>query len=129
MLWPSARPIVLSERQRRVLEHLERASTTAQAVAVRARVVCAAADGTSTRQLAQRLGLARNTVRLWRDRWAAASEVLLAAAADGGPGDDRALTAVTQGLLTDAPRPGAPPPFTPEQLCPVMAIACEPPGD
>ncbi len=129
MPWPSACPIVLSDRQRRVLERLVRASTTPQAVAVRARVVCAAADGTSTRQLAQRLGLTRNTVQLWRDRWAAAAEALLAAEAEGAPDDERALVAMTQGLLADAPRPGAPPTFTPEQLCQVMAIACEPPGE
>ena len=129
MPWPSARAVVLSDRQRRGLERLVRASTTPQAVATRARVIVAAAEGTSTRQIAQRLGLTRNTVQLWRDRWAAAAEPLLAAEADGGPDDDRALGVVTQEVLADAPRPGAPPTFTPEQLCQIMAVACEPPGD
>ena len=129
MPWPSAQLITLSERQRQVLERLGRASTSPQAVALRARVVCAAADGTSTRQIAQRLGLTRHTVQLWRDRWAAAAEALLAAEAEGAPDDERALVAMTQGLLADAPRPGAPPTFTPAQLGQVMAIACEPPGE
>ena len=129
MPWSRARTVRLSDRQRRVLERLIRASTTPQAVALRARVVRAAAAGTSTRPIAQRLGLTRNTVQLWRDRWAAAAAALLAAEAAGGPGDDRALEAVAQGLLADAPRPGAPARFTPEQLCQVLAIACEPPGD
>jgi putative transposase len=127
--WPSAQQVTVTSRQRRVLLHLVRAATTPQAVATRARVVLGAADGGSTRGLAAQLGLARNTVQAWRDRWAAAAETLLAAEAEGGPEDDRALHAVIQGVLSDAPRPGAPPTFTPEQLCQIMAVACEPPGD
>ena len=129
MPWPSAQRITLRTRQRGVLDRLARASTTPQAVAVRARLVGAAAEGTSTRQIAHRLQVTRNTVQLWRDRWAAATEALLAAEAEGGDGDDRALETVMRGLLADAPRPGAPPTFTPEQLCQIMAVACEPPGD
>jgi putative transposase len=98
-------------------------------VATRARIVLGAADGASNRGLAHRLALARNTAQAWRDRWAAAAETLLAAEAEGGPDDDRALQVVIQGVLADAPRPGAPPTFTPEQWCQIMAIACEPPGD
>jgi putative transposase len=126
---PSAQQITVTPRQRGVLTHLVRAASTAQAVASRARVVLGAADGASNRGMAQQSGLARNTVQAWRDRWAAAAETLLAAEAEGGPEDDRALRAVLQGVLADAPRPGAPPTFTPEQLCQIMAIACEPPGD
>lgn len=121
--------VTLSERQRRVLEQLVRAAGTPQAVAARARTVLAAADGASNRGLARRLGLARNTAQAWRDRWVAAAEALQAAELEGGDGDDRALLAVARGVLADAPRPGAPPRFTPEQLCRVMAVACEPPGD
>jgi putative transposase len=29
--------------------------------------------------------------------------------------------------LADAPRPGTPPTFTPEQICAIVALACEPP--
>jgi hypothetical protein len=76
--------------------------------------------------MASQMVLARNTVQAWRDRCSATAEMLLAA--ERGP-DDRALTTVIQGVLADAPRPGAPPTFTPEQWCQLMAIACEPPGD
>jgi putative transposase len=129
MPWPSARTITLSDRQRQALEHVVRASTTPQATAARARLVGLAAEGMSTRQIAQRLGLTRNTVQLWRGRWATAAETLQAAELEGGDGDDRALAAVVRSVLADAPRPGAPPTFTPEQLCRIMAVACEPPGD
>lgn len=129
MTFPTARPIRVSAQQRQVLDHLARAAGTPQAVALRARIVLATADGASNRGLAQRLGLARNTVQAWRDRWAQAGETLLAAELEGGEGDDRALGAVVRGVLADDPRPGAPPTFTPEQLCQIMAMACEPPGD
>ena len=126
---PSARQITLTAHQRHVLTRLVRAAGTPQAVAARARVILGAADGASNRGLAAQLTLARNTVQAWRDRWAAAAETLLAAEVEGGPDDDRALHAVIQGVLADAPRPGAPTTFTPEQLCQLMAMACEPPGD
>ena len=29
--------------------------------------------------------------------------------------------------MADAPRPGTPPTFTPEQICSILALACEPP--
>ncbi|MBV9603236.1 MAG: helix-turn-helix domain-containing protein [Chloroflexi bacterium] len=31
--------------------------------------------------------------------------------------------------LADAPKPGAPPKFTPEQICQIIALACEKPAD
>jgi putative transposase len=131
MPWAKAPPAHVSRRQRQVLERLIRASTTPQAVGLRARIVCAAADGWSTRRLAQSLRLSRNTIRLWRERWGAAGTALQAAeaAVEGGPGAERALEGVVRGVLADAPRPGAPPTFTPEQWCQLMAVACEPPGD
>jgi putative transposase len=125
----SAPPVGLSARQQRVLEHVARAASTPQVIATRARIVLAAAAGASNRELAHQLHLARNTAQAWRDRWVAAAEALQAAELEGGAGDDRALQAVVLGVLADAPRPGAPSRFTPEQLCQIMAVACEPPGD
>ncbi len=129
MLVAHAASVTLSARQRRVLEQLARAAGTPQALALRARIVLAAAEGASNRGLAQRLAVARNTAQAWRDRWVAAAEALQAAELEGGDGDDRALLAVVRGVLADAPRRGGPATFTPEQLCQIMAVACEPPGD
>jgi len=125
----TAPPITLTARQRAVLDHLARAGTTAQQIAQRAWLVRAAADGMSTGAIARTWEITWRTAQRWRARWHVAQEALLAAEADGGPGDDRALTTVVLGSLADDPRPGAPPTFTPEQLCQLMAVACEPPGD
>jgi putative transposase len=39
------------------------------------------------------------------------------------------LRAAVHELLRDAPRPGAPGTFTPEQICQIVAVGCEPPAD
>jgi putative transposase len=124
-----AQAMTVTARQGRVLEQMVRASTSPQGLALRARVVLAAARGTSNRQIALDLGVTRNLVQSWRGRWAAASDALLAAELEGGDGDERALQAVIRGILADAPRSGAPPTFTPEQLCRILALACTPPSD
>src|SRR4051794_31836022 len=129
MTVPQATTIRVTERQRQVLEQVVRASTSPQGLATRARIVLAAAEGTSNRQIAMRLGVTRNVVHAWRGRWAAASDALLAAELEGGAGDERALQAVVQGVLADAPRSGAPPTFTPEQLCRIIALACTSPSE
>ena len=121
-----AQPITVTARQRRVLEQIVRRVGTPQQLAVRARIILAAADRQSNRGLAQRLGITRDTAQVWRARWNAAGEALLAAELEG---DDAALEAVLRGVLADARRPGAPPTFTPEQLCQIVAIACEPPPE
>ena len=129
MVVPRAEAIRVTERQRLVLEQVVRASTSPRGLAMRARVVLAAAEGTSNRRMAMDLGVTRNAVHAWRGRRAAASDALLSAELEGGAGDERALQAVVRGVLADAPRSGAPPTFTPEQLCRIIALACTPPSD
>ncbi len=128
---PRAHPqaITVTARQQRVVEEIVRRETSTQQQARRAKVILAAAAGMNNEQVARHLGVTDDTVRTWRGRWAAAAEALLAAEAEGGAGDDRALETVIRGVLADEPRPGAPARFTPEQLCQIMAVACEPPGD
>jgi putative transposase len=54
-------------------------------------------------------------VRLWRDRWTALQDIPLAD-----------LDVAER--LADAPRPGAPARITAEQVCQVIALACEAPA-
>lgn len=123
---PAPRRIAVSARQRRVLERIIRRDTSPQRQVRRARIVVAAADGANNEQVARRVGVPAETARLWRGRWGAAGEALLAAEAEG---DDRALEVVVVGVLADEPRPGAPATFAPEQFCRIMALACTPPAE
>jgi transposase len=115
----------LTPRQRAVLERLVRRATSSQALARRARIVLRAARGERNRPLAEDLGVDRETVRLWRDRWAAAAGRLARLEAEA---DDRALLAAIRAVLADEPRPGGPPRFSAEQVCRVIALACEAPA-
>lgn len=114
MRGPKPPVVELSTEERRGLEVLERAHRTAQQVALRARIVLAAADGLNNTQIARQLGVDVDTVRLWRMRWLGMQAASL---------EDLSLT----DRLTDAPKPGAPARITPEQVCQVVALACQAP--
>ena len=107
---PSA--LALDEATRAEVERVARAHTTGQALAQRARIVLAAADGLNNTQIGVALGITAKMARHWRGRWLAQQMV---------PLDEVEVAA----RLRDAPRPGAPPTFTAEQRCQLVALACE----
>ena len=61
--------VVLSDEDRETLERWSRRRKTAQALAQRARIVLAAADGKPSAQIARDFGVARDTVGRWRKRF------------------------------------------------------------
>ena len=83
---PKAVEVVLSESEREQLESWARRGKSAQALALRSRIVLAAAEGLKNTEIAARLSVDHTTVRKWRTRFAR----------------DR-----LEGLL-DEPRPGRP---------------------
>jgi transposase-like protein len=97
------------------VERLARAHTTGQQLAVRARIVLLAAAGVTTSEVARRLGLDVGTARQWRARWWQCRDV---------PLEELSVAA----RLADAPKPGAPARLTPEQVCQIVALACELPA-
>jgi len=67
---PTAR-VVLSGEERETLERWARRPKSAQALALRCRIVLAAATGETNREIAARLGCNPSTVGKWRSRFAA----------------------------------------------------------
>jgi putative transposase len=116
MRGPQPDPINLSAREREDLERLIRRHTTSQQIALRGRMILAAAEGANNSQVARQLGVDYETVGRWRQRWIG----LQAAALEDLPGEDR---------LTDVPRPGRPAQITAEHTCQIVAFACEQPTD
>ena len=106
----SAAPISLTPAQAEELQRLARAHKTPRKLAERAAIILRSAAGTAVREIARQLEIWPKTARRWRACW-------LASAAD----------APVTARLADAARPGAPATFTPEQVCAIMALACEPP--
>lgn len=100
----------------RELAGLVRRHKTGQQLADRARIVPRAGDGLNNSEIARELALEPDTVRLWRQRWLGFVGVALADLS----GAER---------LADAPRSGTPARITPEQVCRIMALACEAPGE
>jgi len=78
---------------------------------MRARIVLMAGAGVGVRETARQLDVGRATVQRWRERWRTSG---------GQPFAER---------LRDAPRPGTPPTFQTEQICEIIALACEPPSE
>jgi predicted transcriptional regulator len=67
----SGRVVELTGESREVLEALTRRTTVAVALACRARIVLLAAAGTPLDRIARQVGVDRNVVRLWVDRYRA----------------------------------------------------------
>ena len=100
---PTAVLIELSDDERARLEAWSRRRNTAQALALRSRIVLAAADGLANGEIAERERVSRPTITKWRNRFA-----------------ERRL----EGLL-DEPRPGRPRTVTDEQVESIVTTTLE----
>jgi transposase len=67
----SRRLIEVNEKDRAALEALTRRTTVAAGVVRRARIVLRAAEGVPLDRIARELGVQRNVVRTWVDRYRA----------------------------------------------------------
>ncbi len=105
-------PVTVSEPDRLVLESFVRTRTAPQWLVERARIILLAADDVGIAETARRLGIWRKTVLTWRRRWRARQQ-------------DRRVS----DRLSDEPRSGRPATFAAEQICSIIAIACEIPRD
>jgi putative transposase len=114
MRGPKPLPLTLTEAERTDLDALVRRHSTPQQVALRARVILAAADGLNHAQIARMLHCPLDFARRWRLRWLALQPL---ATTDRSVAD----------RLIDAPRAGRPAQLTPEQVCQIVRIACEAP--
>ena len=100
---PVAVAIELSVAEREQLDAWTRRRSSAQAVALRSRIVLAAAEGLKNTEIAERVGVTRPVVTKWRNRFA----------------EDR-----LEGLL-DEPRPGRPRTVTDAQVEEVIVKTLE----
>jgi transposase len=103
MASPKLEPVVLTDDERQVLEGWARRRKTAQALALRSRIILACAEGAGVSGAAAELGISRTTAGKWRSRFL----------------EDR-----LEGL-SDEPRPGRPRTVTDEHVEQVIAATLE----
>ena len=105
MAHPPAPPLPVSGPDRKALEAAIKAPTSEQRAVTRARIVLRAAEGLPNQRIADELGVALMTVKLWRRRYA---ESGLAG-------------------LAERPRPGHPPTYGREDRDRLLALTLGPP--
>ena len=111
---PKAQVVKLSDTERDGLQKLIKRHQVGQQIALRARIILAAADGQKNKEIAATYKITLDTVRLWRNRWVKLQDISV---------DDLSI----EDRLQDAPRPGAPAKITADQRCQIEALACEKP--
>ena len=111
---PKVPGIELKLDEKQELEKLVKRHNLGQQIALRGRIVLAAAEGQNNSQIARKFEVTLDTVRLWRNRWRALQPISLAD-----------LSAEER--LADLPRSGAPARITAQQRCQIEALACEKP--
>jgi transposase len=102
-----APPLSVSDGDHRLLQAVIRAPTSEQRAVTRARIVLRSAEGIPIGRVADELGVAIMTVKLWRRRYAQAGLAGLA----------------------DAPRPGHPPTYTREDRDRLVTLTMGPPPE
>jgi putative transposase len=113
---PKAQVVNLSDVEQQGLEKLIKRHQVGQQIALRARIVLAAARKQKNKEIAQTYKVTLDTVSLWRNRWVKLQDISF---------DDLSL----EDRLQDAPRPGAPARITADQRCQIEALACKKPEE
>lgn len=118
-------PLHVTERQEAILQRVSRRAKSPQSMVTRAKIVLAGTKFSyRNQQIARDLGINYQTVITWRGRWLAAKEMLAEIEASS---DDQGLEQAIMAVLSDQPRSGAPATFSAEEICQIIAVACESP--
>ena len=115
MRGPKPLAVELTDEQRQALQCFIRRHSAPHQLVLRAQIILHAADGQSNTAIAAAHQVTLDMVRTWRERWMLFQPIPLAELGI----EDR---------LSDAPRSGKPPTITAEQICAIVAMACEAPG-
>jgi len=118
--------ISLTKRQKEELEVVVRGTKTPRMQAIRANIILQANGDARNTHIAKDVRCHIDTVRIWRGRWAEAAGVLADAEQEM---EVKEYQQMVRNVLTDNPRSGSPGKFSAEQLCQIIAVACQQPEE
>jgi len=123
---PKPKKLEISQKQEQVLKELIKRRSTTQQIAQRARIIWQSVKGVRIQHVAEDEKVTVKTVKKWRNRWLEAETYLKETETAG---TKKELETAIRNTIADQPRSGAPTKFTAEQVCQIIAIACELPED
>lgn len=116
----------VSKKQEAILQKIIRGHQSAQSLVTRAKIILGGAQyGKRNKQIARELDINHRTVKTWRERWLEGDAILEMVEQEG---EEKELQQTIVQLLSDQPRSGKPPTFSAEQVCQIIAVACESPA-
>ncbi len=116
-------PLNLTPEQNEYLLRSVRSREVPHSRVQRAQIILKAAAGENNKKISQDLNLCEDTVGLWRRRWIEGHTDL------STNSNQKKLSQAIQNVLSDKQRPGTPPTYTAEQVCQIIALACETPPE
>lgn len=126
MTW-KAPEITLTGMQKQVLQEISNSRTSRQDHIQRAKVILLSAQRVSNQRISDQIGLSAESVGKWRKRWFDNQSSLLDIEREIECRAEYKRQIERQ--LSDLPRSGTTPKFTPEQLCQIYVVATEKPEE
>jgi len=119
-----AAKVIITEKQKAVLETFARSRTVSVSLALRSKIILLAFQGHNNETIEKLVGLQHDAVGMWRRRWRDNWERLI----DIECSDElHVLNAEITKLLADRKRSGRRPRITAEQQAAIFKTACEDP--
>jgi len=115
--------IILSDKQKTILNAIAKGRTNEFHLVQRSKIILSAFSGNNNKQIAESISCSISTVKVWRKRWAESCDKISIIEKE----NSAILKSSIIEMLTDIPRPGAPPTFTDEQIAKIMSLSCESP--
>ncbi len=120
----------LSVKTKEILLKFSTSRSLPASLVLRSKIALLASEGKSNPQIIAATGAAYTTVSTWRNRFYNSTELIEHAEECLEPDNSRQeLEDVIISVLSDRPRPGKKPVFTPEQILLINELACKNPAD
>lgn len=124
---PKSPSIAVSEQQKEILAKIARQSTADFREVSRASLILEIEKGKPNSRIAKIINCSVDKVKHWRYKWLDNQEALIKVETEYR--DTNKLEKSIREILKDNPRPGAPPTYSSEQYCQILAVALEPPEE